>query len=443
MENIQADNKSNTKSSSAWIMVSLMMVAYIFSFIDRYILGLLIEPIKADLNLTDTEIGLLLGPAFAIFYATMGLPLGYMADRLKRISIVSIGIFVWSLATAASGFAQNFWHLFTARMMVGVGEATLSPCALSIINDSFPAEKRGRPIGVYTMGMSIGPACAYLAGAAVLTWTNNAGLISIPIIGELAPWQLAFIIVGLPGILLAILVNTRKEPQRPIDHNPKGNLKEGITDALKFFAKKRWVYASFILPACVMTIIAYSQAWVPAMFQRTWGMEASTYAYINGLLLLAFGPISNNVAGWLCDHWAKKGYKDAGLRVLILGAVILLPTGILAPLMPTPTLCLILYTINTIGTAFTSSSALVTLLRVVPANLKGLSVAFYLMCISLAGLLIGPTVVGILNDTVFTQQDGVRYSMSVVPLIIGTPVLLLIPYMRKFYLKELEEIEGK
>ena len=156
MENIQADNKSNTKSSSAWIMVSLMMVAYIFSFIDRYILGLLIEPIKADLNLTDTQIGLLLGPAFAIFYATMGLPLGYMADRMKRISIVSIGIFVWSLATAASGFAQNFWHLFTARMMVGVGEATLSPCALSIINDSFPAEKRGRPIGVYTMGMSIG-----------------------------------------------------------------------------------------------------------------------------------------------------------------------------------------------------------------------------------------------------------------------------------------------
>ena len=214
MENIHSDNKKNIKSSSAWVMVSLMMVAYIFSFVDRYILGLLIEPIKADLNLSDTQIGLLLGPAFAIFYATMGLPLGYMADRFKRISIVSIGIFVWSLATAASGFAQNFWHLFTARMMVGVGEATLSPCALSIINDSFPAEKRGRPIGFYTMGMSIGPACAYLAGAAVLTWTNNAGLISIPIVGELAPWQLAFILVGLPGIVLAILVSLRKETQK-------------------------------------------------------------------------------------------------------------------------------------------------------------------------------------------------------------------------------------
>ena len=141
MDNTSAANQKHINSSSAWVMVSLMMVAYIFSFVDRYILGLLIEPIKADLNLTDTQIGLLLGPAFAIFYATMGLPLGYLADRSKRITIVSIGIFVWSLATAASGFAQKFWHLFLARMMVGVGEATLSPCALSIINDSFPPEK--------------------------------------------------------------------------------------------------------------------------------------------------------------------------------------------------------------------------------------------------------------------------------------------------------------
>ncbi len=128
------------------------------------------------------------------------------------------------------------------------------------------------------------------------------------------------------------------------------------------------------------------------------------------------------------------------MRVLILGAVILLPTGILAPLMPNPTWCLILYTINTVGTAFTSSSALVTLLRVVPANLKGLSVAFYLMCISLAGLLIGPTAVGILNDNVF-GVDGVRYSMALVPLIIGTPVMIMIPFMRRHYLKELQEIK--
>ena len=428
--------------SSAWFTVGLLTIAYMFSFIDRYILGLLIEPIKADLNLSDTQIGLLLGPAFAFFYATMGLPLGYMADRIKRISIVSIGIFIWSLATVASGFAQKFTHLFIARMTVGIGEATLSPCALSIINDSFPENKRGRPIGFYTMGMSLGPAAAYLAGAAVLTWTKTTDLVALPIVGELAPWQLAFIVVGVPGLLLALFINMLKEPKRPLDHNPSSNLKEGLSDALNYFTTRRWVFASFILPACVMTIIAYSHAWLPAMFERTWGMEASKYAFINGILLLAFGPISNNGAGWMCDYLAKKGYEDAGLRVLILGVVILLPTAILAPLMPTPTLCLILYTFNSIGTAFTSSSALITLLKVVPANLKGISVAFYLMCISLAGLLIGPTAIGLLNDNVFGEA-GVRYSMSVVPLIFGLPVLILIPYMRKFYLKEVREMKAR
>ena len=134
-------------------MVILMTIAYMFSFIDRYILGLLIDPIKADLGLSDTQIGLLLGPAFAIFYATMGLPLGYLADRVKRVWIVSVGVFVWSLATVASGFAQKFSQLFIARMGVGIGEATLSPCAISMITDSFPKKDRGKPIGFYTMGM--------------------------------------------------------------------------------------------------------------------------------------------------------------------------------------------------------------------------------------------------------------------------------------------------
>jgi MFS family permease len=122
-----------------WLTVGLLTIAYVFSFVDRYVLGLLIEPIKADLGLTDTQIGLLLGPAFAIFYATMGLPLGWLADKKNRVRIVAIGIAVWSIATAASGLARNFTHLFIARMSIGVGEATLSPCAMSIISDSFPS----------------------------------------------------------------------------------------------------------------------------------------------------------------------------------------------------------------------------------------------------------------------------------------------------------------
>ena len=167
-----------------WLTVGLLTVAYIFSFIDRYVLGLLIEPIKADLDLTDTQIGLLLGPAFAIFYATMGLPLGWLADRKNRVKIVAVGIAVWSIATAASGLARNFTHLFIARMSIGVGEATLSPCAMSIISDSFPPEKRSRPIAVYTMALSVGAGFASLLGAGVLTWAKSGGSITLPGVGN-------------------------------------------------------------------------------------------------------------------------------------------------------------------------------------------------------------------------------------------------------------------
>ena len=135
-------------SRTAWSMVILLTIAYIFSFVDRGILGLLIEPIKADLQLKDEDLGYLIGPAFALFYATMGLPLGWLADRRRRTWIVAAGIALWSAATAASGLARSFWHLFFARMGVGVGEATLSPCAMSMIGDSFPPERRGKPIAV-------------------------------------------------------------------------------------------------------------------------------------------------------------------------------------------------------------------------------------------------------------------------------------------------------
>ena len=185
---------------AGWFLVIMLTIAYIFSFIDRYILGLLIEPIKADLDLTDEQIGWVIGPAFAIFYATMGLPLGWLVDRKRRTWIVAAGIFVWSFATAISGLAKSFWHLFFARMMVGVGEATLSPSAMSMIADSFPPDKRAKPISVYVAAVSLGSGIASLIGGAVLIWAKTTESVAVPFVGDLAPWQLTFFAVGLPGL---------------------------------------------------------------------------------------------------------------------------------------------------------------------------------------------------------------------------------------------------
>ena len=210
----------------AWYMVILLTVAYVFSFVDRYILGLLIEPIKADLELSDTQIGLLLGPAFAIFYATMGLPLGWMADRKRRTWIVGFGVALWSAATAASGLAKNFTHLFLARMSVGVGEATLSPCTMSMISDSFPKANRAKPIAFYTMALSLGAGIASLISAGVLQWAKTVPNIELPLVGIVAPWQFTFFVVGLPGLALAVLMFTLREPPRHVvkdDPDIEGN----------------------------------------------------------------------------------------------------------------------------------------------------------------------------------------------------------------------------
>ena len=170
----QAEQNSGYPSTGyAWYTVAILTIAYVFSFIDRYILGLLIEPIKADLGLSDTQIGLLLGLAFAIFYATMGVPIGWLADRQRRTWIVAAGIAVWSAATALSGLARNFTQLFIARLSIGIGEATLSPCALPMISDSFPRARRARAIAVYLMALSLGAGIANLVGGQVIAWSNS------------------------------------------------------------------------------------------------------------------------------------------------------------------------------------------------------------------------------------------------------------------------------
>jgi len=430
-------------SRYAWYMVVLLTVAYVFSFVDRYILGLLIEPIKADLGLSDTQIGLLLGPAFAIFYATMGLPLGWLADRWRRTWIVGLGVALWSAATAASGLARDFGHLFMARMSVGVGEATLSPCAMSMISDSFPKERRARPIAFYSMALSLGAGTASLVSAGVLQWAKSVPGIELPLVGVVAPWQFTFFVVGLPGLLLALLMFTLREPPRqpgraPADAADAGN---DLPDLLRHVARHRHTYLPFLSVFCFMTVLAYSQGWGAPLFQRTWGWEASRYAIVNGTLLLALGPASVNFAGWLSDRWTARGIEDAPLRIALAGTAVMVVSGVLAPLLPSPWLAMGMFGVNTVGIALVSAVGVTALLNISPANMRGQIVAGYYMCISLAGLLLGPTTIALLNDHVF-GAEGIRYSMALLPALYGVPVLAMSGLIRRRYLQAYRQQEA-
>lgn len=428
---------SNRSQTYAWYTVILLTAAYICSFIDRYILGLLVEPIKQDLQLSDTDIGLLLGPAFALFYTTMGLPLGWLADRARRTWIVGTGIVVWSLATAACGLARTFGQLFSARIAVGVGEATLSPCALSMIADSFPEKRRGKPVAFYTAALSLGAGIASLTGATILTWSKSMPEISLPALGQVAPWQLAFIIVGTAGLPLALLMFGLREPLRTDRDQKDAESPAGLRDSFGHVAARRKLYGGFIALVCVMTIVAYSQGWLPAMFERTWGWAPEKYAFYNGIALLLLGPVSNFMAGWFSDRLHARGHHEAPLLIVITGLLILVPTGIAAPLMPNAWAAFGLFQLNTVGIAVLSATAPTALLNITPGEIRGQVVAMYYIVISIAGLMLGPTSIGLMSDFIF-GEPGLRYAVALVPAIFGIPVLFTIALTRRRYAEALK-----
>lgn len=424
----------------AWYTVVLLTLAYILSFVDRYILGLLIGPIKADLGLSDTQIGLLLGPAFAVFYVLMGLPLGWLADRARRTWIVGAGIILWSAATAACGLAKNFVQLGLARVGVGVGEATLSPCALSMIADRFPEEQRGKPVAFYSAALSVGAGIASLAGASVLAWTSTQGAVTVPVFGELAPWQFTFLVVAAPGLPLALLMLTLREPRRQQSSLDESGNGVTIGQALGEVRDNWRAYSGLVSMVCVMTIVAYSQGWLPAMFERTWGWSTAQYALYNGLALLLVGPHIVNLAGWYSDKLFSEGASDAPLRIVMIGLCVLVPTGILGPLMPNAWAAFLVMVCNNVGIAMLSACAPTALLNITPGAIRGQVVAMYYIAISMAGLLLGPTTIGVLNDLVFGEA-GIRYSAALVPLVFGLPVILMMRSIRRVYLERMEAMQ--
>ncbi len=403
----------------AWGLVALLTVAYVFSYTDRTILSLLIEPIKADLELTDTQLGLLLGPAFGILYATMGLPFGWLADRWRRTWIIGIGATVWSLATVASGLARGFAGLFAARMTVGIGEATLSPCAMSLIADSFPRERRGKPIAFYSMAIVFGSSIAFLLGAFVLGTTDE--------------WRLVFIVLGVAGLLPALVFFFAAEPARTEGQSRDASLKGTSIPAALGYVGRHWkTYGSVVSLMCLMTIIAYAGFWNPPMFERTWGWSAEKYAWINGLVTLPLGVSVYAISGWLSDRWTQRGRRDAPLLIMIIGALLMTPFYAIAPLMPGPWLAFIVLNLGGVGMMMLTAVSVTALLNITPAAVRAQIVATYYMTISLTGLFIGPTTVGLLSQHAF-GEERLNFAVASIPVLFGAIPLLLIPVTRRLY----------
>ena len=438
----QTAAKPYPPASKGWILVIALTVAYVFSYADRKIIELLIEPIKADLSLTDEQIGLILGPAFSIVYATSGLFIGWLVDRVRRTWLVGIGVAFWSLATAVSGVATNFWQMFMARMSVGAGEATLSPAAFSMIGDSFPPEERGKPIAFYTMALVIGASVAGFLGGGILIWAKTTQGIDVPVFGTLAPWQLAFFMIGLPGLLVAAWFFFLGEPERRLttvkDDSLKGN---NVSDALGYLGKHWGTYLGFVSIVCVMTICAYSQGFLPSTFKRVWGWETEYYAIVNATAILIIGPANILLWGVLSDRWTQAGMRDAPFRIMAAGLLVMVPTQVIAMFMPTAWTAYAVLCVNTVGIGMISSVGVTALLLITPAQIRGQVIALYYMAISMAGLWLGFPTVGTLSSRVF-GEDNQNIAVGVVPIIYGTLPIVLLPVIYRLYIAQMNRMNG-
>lgn len=434
-------NPEYARPAYAWYVVVLLTCAYILSYLDRWVMSLLVELIKADLQLTDTEMGLLLGFAFALFYATMGIPIGWLADRYSRRTIVGIGITLWCAATAAAGLARNYTQLFVSRMLVGVGEATLSPCALSLITDYFPASRRGRAIAFYTGAVSIGSGIAYLVGGQIIQWAENQAVLEFPLVGSIRPWQVVFLTVGLPGLVIAALMATVREPRRTgtAATAEMGASHVGFPTALRYLLRRWRSFGGVFGCMAGVTIMAYSHAWLPAFFSRTWGWDIPKFSVYNGIGLLLVGPASVNFGGWLADRLQARGHPDGPVLVVLAGLVLMAAAAVAFPLAPTDLSSFAIYLLTIVGAAIATATAPTALVNIAPGQIRSQTIALFYLVISLVGAVIGPSSVAFFTDKIFADESAIRYSMALVPAL--TFVVSLVPavVVRKAYREQLAE----
>jgi MFS family permease len=429
----------------AWYVVVVLTITYTISFIDRQIMSLMIGPIRKDLAISDTQVSLLIGLAFAIFYTLLGLPIARLADRHSRRAIVAAGISIWCAMTAACGMAQSYLQLFAARIGVGVGEAALSPSALSLMSDYFPPQRRGRAIAFYTTGISLGSGLAMIIGGQLIAMVGGAGRSSWPLFGELYGWQKVFILVGLPGLLMAALMSSVLEPVRrerlSAGAGADGHLPFG--DVLRFLASRWRLYGSHFLGLAVVATLTYGfLAWIPQMFVRTWGWSIREIGVAYGVVTLIAGALSVVLVSTLARRFERQGRTDVYMRVALWAFFIGAAGAILTPLAPNAAIAVVLLLPMSVGTVAATGAALTALMVVTPNQMRAQASAAYYFVVNLVGLTVGPTGIALFTDYVFHADRMLRYSVLSVSALAASFAAVMLLYNLGQYRRATAEASG-
>ena len=436
--------RSDSQQRYAWGVVILLTTAQIVSYIDRFLPSLLIEQIKGDLRLSDFQVGLLLGPAFGLFYVVAGLPLGWIADRFSRRKLLAAGIAVWCCMTAAASATKSFIPLFATRLGVGLGEATVAPCSLSLISDLFPREQRPRAVSLFMAGTFLGAGVAFLFGGLLVHKIASLPTITVPIFGEMRPWQATFLLVGLPGLVLAAMMLMIREPERreriTQGVGTDGQGRSSLLDALKFIRERWTAFAAVFVGSSACVTLGSLSLWNVALFGRTWGWNVRDVGFATGTLYFVGGPLGTALGVWLTQRYIDQGRKDATLRALLLGLSFAVPGFAFYPLMPTAELSICALFIAFIGQAAAGAAGPASLILLAPGQIRSQSTAIYYFIISVCGQLIGPPPVGWMTDKL-GHPSMLRYAMSIEAICVGLPAIVLLWLGLASYRRRVSELE--
>ncbi len=417
----------------SWYVVALLVLAYASGVVDRIVIGLLVEPIKNDLQLSDAEMGIIQGFAFAVFYSLFTLPVGLLIDRWRRVPVLWIGIAVWSAATVAAGFARSFWSLFAARVVVGAGEATTTPGSSSVIADYFPPQLRPRAFGVFMMGGSVGIGIAYLFGAVAIRLAGGLREDFPALLGSFADWQIVFMVVGAPGLLLAVLMAlTIREPQRrgATETSPKVSL----LPLWRELRVNRIALLAIMFGAIMNVMIVNAQlSWFPTLFVRVHEWDSARIGTALALVGVPVGLLSAITAGWILSWMAKRGRTDGPILVMMVQCAAWAIFGTYKCFAPTPELALAGHVVTSMFATWAVTSALTALNQVTPNQLRGQVVAVYTLFLGLVGVGVGALAVGLLSDLVFTGPKGIAPSLATVCAVGGVAGIAVLWFGRRSY----------
>ena len=397
-------------------MVAILTLANTSAFVDRQILGLLVGPIRRDLQITDAEMGILYGLAFALLYTLLGIPIARVADRSSRRAIIGLGIAAWSVMTVLCGLARSYDQLLLARFGVGIGEAALAAPALSLIADYFPRDRRATALSVYSLGVFLGAGLANVVGGLLLVRLSGSAAVVWPLLGTIRPWQQVFVIVGIPGLIVALAMLTVREPERHETAQHESTAGFSVREVLRYLSANRRTFFCHNLGYGLFALVNFATAaWMPTNLIRTYGWTAARAGITLGTLTATIGVLGVVAGGRIADRALTRGYSDAKLRVGIVAAVANLAGGIvLYALSPNATVTIATMVPYNFFASFAFGAAIAAVQDITPNRMRAQMGALFVSATTLIGLGLGPSLVGLLTDRVFGNDLAVRQSLLVV-----------------------------